>query len=72
MIGDLVFAFETVIGEAKDQDKSFEDHFTHLVIHGFLHMFGYDHIEDDDAERMESLEQKALACLDIPDPYAKP
>ncbi len=70
MIGDLVFAFETVIQEAEEQNKTFENHFSHLVVHGFLHLFGYDHIEDDEAELMESIETKALALLEIKDPYA--
>lgn len=69
MIGDLVFAFETVIEEAKDQAKTFEDHLTHLVVHGFLHLFGYDHLDDKQAEQMETLEQLALAELGIDDPY---
>ena len=69
MIGDLVFAFETVLEEAKDQAKTFEDHLTHLVVHGFLHLFGYDHLTDEQAEQMETLEQLALAELGIDDPY---
>ncbi len=69
MIGDLVFAFETVIEEAKDQEKAFEDHLTHLVVHGFLHLFGYDHLNDKQAEQMETLEKLALAELGIDDPY---
>jgi len=69
MIGDLVFAFETVIEEAKDQAKTFEDHLTHLVVHGFLHLFGYDHLNDKQAEQMETLERHVLAELGIDDPY---
>ena len=71
LIGDLVFAFETVLDEAKEQNKTFENHFLHLVIHGFLHLFGYDHIEEDEAEQMEAIETKALALLNINDPYAE-
>ncbi len=48
----------------------FEAHFTHLVVHGFLHLLGYDHIEDEDAEEMEGLETEILAELGIADPYA--
>ncbi len=70
MIGDLVFAYETVKREALDQEKQFEDHLTHLIIHGFLHLFGYDHIEENQAEQMEALEIKSLAQMGINDPYA--
>jgi probable rRNA maturation factor len=70
VIGDLVFARETVIREAREQGKSFTDHLTHLVVHGFLHLFGYDHIEDQEAEEMEALERKILDRLGIADPYA--
>ncbi len=69
MIGDLVFAFETVVKEAEEQDKPFEHHLTHLIIHGFLHLFGYDHLNDEEAEQMETLETVALANLGIEDPY---
>jgi probable rRNA maturation factor len=69
MIGDLVFAFETVVREGEEQGKAFESHLTHLVIHGFFHLFGYDHINDKDAERMEALEKAALLSLGIDDPY---
>ncbi len=70
MIGDLVFAYETVAREAKKQQKGFKEHFTHLVVHGFLHLFGYVHEEDAEAEEMERLEQQILARLGITDPYA--
>lgn len=69
MIGDIIFAYETIEREANEQSKSFEDHLTHLLAHGFLHLFGYDHIEDEEAELMESLETKILASLEIGDPY---
>lgn len=69
MIGDIIFAFETVEREANEQNKPFENHLTHLMVHGFLHLFGYDHIEDGEAEVMESLETKILATLKISDPY---
>lgn len=70
MIGDLVFALETIQREAKEQEKSFHDHLTHLTIHGFLHLFGYDHIEEEQAVEMEALEITSLAALGINDPYA--
>ena len=69
MIGDIIFAFETIEREAKEQSKTFENHLTHLLVHGFLHLFGHDHIEDLEAENMESLETKILASLAISDPY---
>ncbi|MDR6815960.1 putative rRNA maturation factor [Neorhizobium sp. 2083] len=70
MLGDIVIARETVEREAVDLDKSFEDHLTHLLVHGFLHLFGYDHMETDEAERMEALETRILAVLGLSDPYA--
>ena len=69
IIGDLVFAFETVLEEAETQGKSFENHLVHLVIHGFLHLFGHDHLEEGEAELMETLEKLALRRLNIDDPY---
>lgn len=70
MLGDIVIAHETVAREALDLEKSFEDHLTHLLVHGFLHLFGYDHIETDEAEEMEGLETRILAALGLSDPYA--
>lgn len=70
VIGDLVFALETVQREAAEQGKTFEDHFTHLSVHGFLHLFGYDHLEEVEAERMEGLEIRVLEGLGITNPYA--
>ncbi len=70
MLGDIIIARETVEREAVELDKSFEDHLTHLMVHGFLHLFGYDHIETDDAEEMEALETRILAELGLSDPYA--
>ena len=68
-LGDIIIAFETIKREAESEHKDFADHFTHLVIHGFLHLLGYDHIDDADAEKMESLEIELLAELNIPNPY---
>jgi len=69
-IGDIVIAYETVAREAKAQDKPFRHHLAHLAIHGFLHLHGYDHENDREAQKMERLERKILAGLAIPDPYA--
>jgi probable rRNA maturation factor len=70
MLGDIVLAAETVAREAALEDKPAENHITHLVIHGLLHLLGYDHETDADAEEMEAIERAALARLAIPDPYA--
>ncbi len=70
MLGDIVIARETVEREALDLEKSFEDHLAHLLVHGFLHLFGYDHLETDEAEEMEALETRILATLGLSDPYA--
>ncbi len=71
MLGDIILACETVQCEAIEQSKSFEDHFVHLVVHGFLHLFGYDHVNDTDATIMENREREALAELGIKDPYSE-
>ena len=68
-LGDIIFALETVQKEAHAQQKSFENHLKHLTIHGLLHLYGFDHIEDDDAALMETLEIKILAALNIGNPY---
>ena len=70
MLGDIILARETVEREAVDLEKSFADHLTHLLVHGFLHLFGYDHMDGEEAERMESLETRILASLGLSDPYA--
>ncbi|MBA1139636.1 rRNA maturation RNase YbeY [Mesorhizobium neociceri] len=69
MLGDIVLASETVTREAALEEKPFENHITHLVIHGLLHLLGYDHETDAEAEEMEAIERAALARLAIPDPY---
>lgn len=69
LLGDLVLAFETITREAENQGKSLGDHLMHLVVHGMLHLLGYDHGTDEDAERMESLEIKILSPLGIKNPY---
>jgi probable rRNA maturation factor len=69
MLGDIAIAYETTRREADDEQKLFEHHLSHLAVHGFLHLIGYDHEKDADAEAMESLEREILAQLGIPDPY---
>ena len=68
-LGDIAISIETTEREAKETGKSFADHFTHLIVHGFLHLFGYDHENDKDAEEMENLERSVLSELGISDPY---
>ena len=70
MLGDIAIAYETTRREADDEQKPFDHHLSHLAVHGFLHLIGYDHENDDDAEAMEALEREILAQLGIPDPYA--
>ena len=70
MLGDIAIAYETTRKEADDEQKPFDHHLSHLAVHGFLHLIGHDHENDDDAEAMEGLEQEILAHLGIPDPYA--
>jgi probable rRNA maturation factor len=70
-LGDIVLAGETVIEEAKLKDIPIADHAAHLVVHGMLHLLGFDHERDADAERMEALETKVLAGLGIAEPYAE-
>ena|GEM_PF-2770 len=68
-LGDLIISVHVVAREAREQGKSLENHFAHMLVHGTLHLLGYDHIEDDEAERMEALERHVLAGLGIADPY---
>jgi probable rRNA maturation factor len=69
MLGDIILAQETLVREAQALGKPFDEHLSHLLVHGFLHLFGYDHMEENDAERMESLETRILAGLGLSDPY---
>ncbi len=69
-LGDIVIAFQTVAREAKTEGKPFGQHLAHLAVHGYLHLIGHDHETARDARKMERLEPKILAQLDIPDPYA--
>jgi probable rRNA maturation factor len=70
LLGDIVVAFETVQRESLEENKQLSDHVSHMVVHGFLHLLGYDHENEADAEKMESAEQRILARLGIADPYA--
>jgi probable rRNA maturation factor len=69
-LGDIALAAETIVEEANFQGKRFENHAAHLVVHGFLHLIGYDHIEPADAEVMEARERAILVSIGIEDPYA--
>jgi probable rRNA maturation factor len=69
LIGDLVICAPVVAREAAEQGKKPADHWAHLTIHGTLHLLGYDHIDEAEAETMEALETKVLAGLGIADPY---
>lgn len=69
MLGDIILAEETLRREALDLGKSFDDHLTHLLVHGFLHLFGYDHMTDEEATVMEGLEIRILAELGLENPY---
>jgi probable rRNA maturation factor len=68
-LGDIAIAWETCAREAQAQAKTMTDHVTHLIVHGVLHLLGYDHVEDEDAAVMERLEVGILASLAVSDPY---
>jgi probable rRNA maturation factor len=68
-LGDLVINAALVAQEATEQDKPVEDHWAHLVIHGTLHLQGFDHIQEAEAQAMETLEARLLSSLNIPNPY---
>ncbi|MDY6323344.1 MAG: rRNA maturation RNase YbeY [Succinivibrio sp.] len=69
LIGDLVICLEVTAREAKEQHKTLEEHFAHLIVHGCLHLLGYDHIKPEDAQIMEPLEIKAVEALGYDNPY---
>ncbi len=71
-LGDIILAYETVLWEAKEYGKCFDDHATHLVVHGIFHLLGYDHETEYDAEEMENHERRIFAQLGLPDPYNTP
>jgi probable rRNA maturation factor len=68
-LGDIAISYETAAREAAAEGKSFADHIAHLSVHGFLHLMGYDHESDEDAEDMERLERVILARIGVSDPY---
>jgi probable rRNA maturation factor len=68
-LGDIAIAFETTAREAEEEGKPFADHLSHLAVHGFLHLIGYDHETEAAAETMEQLERVILARIGVPDPY---
>lgn len=68
-LGDIILAFETIQREAMEQGKNFPHHIAHLLVHGFLHLVGFDHLTDTDAADMEALETDILAAMGIEDPY---
>ncbi|MFM2130269.1 MAG: hypothetical protein RL477_1815, partial [Pseudomonadota bacterium] len=70
-MGDVVLAFATTRAEAEAAGLALADHAAHLVVHGVLHLFGYDHLDDEQATRMEALETRVLAGLSIADPYGR-
>lgn len=70
MLGDIAIAYQTTQREAAADEKTFDHHLSHLAIHGFLHLVGYDHVTDAGAQEMESIERDILKGLGIPDPYA--
>lgn len=69
-LGDLVLCAPVVAREAREQGKPLREHWAHLVVHGVLHLLGYDHEDDAEAERMEGEERRILGQLGVPDPYA--
>lgn len=71
MLGDIILAEETLRREALDLRIPFDDHLTHLLVHGFLHLFGYDHMTDEEAAVMEGLETRILGEMGLADPYGE-
>ncbi|CCG41495.1 rRNA maturation RNase YbeY [Magnetospirillum molischianum] len=69
LLGDVILAWETVSAEAEASGRPLADHFSHLVIHGVLHLLGFDHLDEEEAAEMEGLETRLLATLGISDPY---
>jgi probable rRNA maturation factor len=69
-LGDIAVAYETLVREAGENSKTSSAHLAHLVVHGFLHLAGYDHETDDEAEEMERLEREILNRIGVADPYA--
>lgn len=72
LLGDIVLAYETLVRECDRENKQFLHHLAHLSVHGFLHLIGYDHQTDSQADEMEGLESRIMLRLDLPDPYHAP
>jgi probable rRNA maturation factor len=68
-LGDIAIAYETLARECADEHRDFLHHLAHLTVHGFLHLIGYDHQNDSDADAMEGLESKIMLIMKLPDPY---
>ena len=68
-LGDMVFSYETIEKEAEEQNKTFKNHFTHMLIHSYLHLFAYDHIKAKERKEMESIEIEILKNFGIDNPY---
>jgi len=71
LLGDLIICVPVIAREADEQNKKPADHYAHMVVHGTLHLLGYDHIEDAEAKAMETLETRILAKFGIADPYSE-
>lgn len=69
ILGDIAISYETAEREAAEEHKPFAHHLTHLAVHGFLHLLGYDHMSEPEAEEMEAVERRILSRLNVPDPY---
>jgi probable rRNA maturation factor len=69
LLGDIVIAYETLERESRDESRDFLHHLAHLAVHGFLHLIGFDHETDAQAEEMEGLESRIMMRLNMPDPY---
>lgn len=72
MLGDIAIAYETVLRECDDEDREFLHHLTHLTVHGFLHLIGFDHQTDAQADEMEGLESRIMIAMNLPDPWLNP
>jgi probable rRNA maturation factor len=68
-LGDMILSFDTIRRESEAEGKPFEAHLAHMIAHGFLHLMGYDHIDDEEANVMEAMESRVLLTLGMPDPW---
>jgi probable rRNA maturation factor len=68
-LGDVAISYTTLYNESLEQGKDFRSHYLHLLLHGFLHLIGFDHIEEHDADKMEAFEVEVLTCFGIKNPY---